>query len=100
MESKRQFALTSIKGIGRHFANIVCKKAVVDMNKSQGGRSIVRREIGRGNYEDGKYSQVVSLKLRDDSERLKIKTHCGLKHYWGIQLQHTNTVDRRGKNAS
>ena len=27
------FALTSIKGIGRRFANIVCKKADVDMNK-------------------------------------------------------------------
>lgn len=27
------FALTSIKGIGRRFANIVCKKADVDMNR-------------------------------------------------------------------
>lgn len=27
------FALTSIKGIGRRFANIVCKKADVDMSK-------------------------------------------------------------------
>ena len=27
------FALTSIKGIGRRFANLVCKKADVDMNK-------------------------------------------------------------------
>lgn len=27
------FALTSIEGIGRRFANIVCKKADVDMNK-------------------------------------------------------------------
>ncbi|KAK8960234.1 40S ribosomal protein S18 [Platanthera guangdongensis] len=26
------FALTSITGIGRRFANIVCKKADVDMN--------------------------------------------------------------------
>ncbi|RWW83189.1 hypothetical protein BHE74_00008311 [Ensete ventricosum] len=30
---KIMFALTSIKGIGRRFANIVCKKADVDMNK-------------------------------------------------------------------
>ncbi|KAF8377207.1 hypothetical protein HHK36_030580 [Tetracentron sinense] len=27
------FALTSIKGIGRRLANIVCQKADVDMNK-------------------------------------------------------------------
>ncbi|KAM1048970.1 hypothetical protein FF1_028056 [Malus domestica] len=37
MDSRRScFALTSIKGIGRRFANIVCKKADVDMNKRAG----------------------------------------------------------------
>lgn len=30
---KIMFALTSIKGVGRRFANLVCKKADVDMNK-------------------------------------------------------------------
>ena len=30
---KIMFALTSIKGIGRRYANLVCKKADVDMNK-------------------------------------------------------------------
>ncbi|CAL5353787.1 unnamed protein product [Camellia sinensis] len=33
-KQKIMFAMTSIKGIGRRFANIVCKKADVDMNKS------------------------------------------------------------------
>lgn len=32
-KQKIMFALTSIKGIGRRFTNIVCKKADVDMNK-------------------------------------------------------------------
>ena len=32
-KQKIMFALTSIKGIGRRFANLVCKKADVDMNK-------------------------------------------------------------------
>lgn len=27
------FALTEIKGVGRRYANIVCKKADVDLNK-------------------------------------------------------------------
>ncbi|KAB2606669.1 ABC transporter G family member 12 [Pyrus ussuriensis x Pyrus communis] len=37
MESRRScFTLTFIKGIGRRFANIVCKKADVDMNKRVG----------------------------------------------------------------
>jgi small subunit ribosomal protein S18e len=34
--SKIMYALTSIKGIGRRFANIVCKKAEVDMRKRAG----------------------------------------------------------------
>ena len=32
-KQKIMFALTSIKGIGRRFANICCKKADIDMNK-------------------------------------------------------------------
>ncbi|KAJ0734471.1 putative ribosomal protein S13 [Helianthus annuus] len=32
-KQKIMFAMTSIKGIGRRFANIVCKKVDVDMNK-------------------------------------------------------------------
>jgi small subunit ribosomal protein S18e len=32
-KQKIMFAMTSIKGIGRRFANICCKKADIDMNK-------------------------------------------------------------------
>uniref|UniRef100_A0A453M1R7 40S ribosomal protein S18 n=1 Tax=Aegilops tauschii subsp. strangulata TaxID=200361 RepID=A0A453M1R7_AEGTS len=32
-KQKIMFALTSIKGVGRRFSNIVCKKADIDMNK-------------------------------------------------------------------
>ncbi|KAG8034541.1 hypothetical protein G9C98_007617, partial [Cotesia typhae] len=30
------FALTSIKGVGRRYANIVCKKADIDLTKRAG----------------------------------------------------------------
>ena len=30
---KVMFAVTSIKGVGRRFANIVCKKAAIDITK-------------------------------------------------------------------
>ncbi|KAG0500776.1 hypothetical protein HPP92_000848 [Vanilla planifolia] len=93
-KKKIMFALTSIKGIGRRFANIVCKKADVDMNKR------------KKDYKDGRYSQVVSnaldMKLRDDLERLKkIRNHRGLRHYWGLRVrgQHTKTTGRRGKTV-
>ncbi|KAK6141343.1 hypothetical protein DH2020_024893 [Rehmannia glutinosa] len=93
-KQKIMFALTSIKGIGRRFANIVCKKADVDMNKRAGELS--NAEIDslmvivanprqfkipdwflnrKKDYKDGKFSQVTSnaldMKLRDDLERLK-----------------------------
>jgi len=32
-KQKIMFAMTSIKGVGRRFSNIVCKKADIDMNK-------------------------------------------------------------------
>ncbi|KAF4380035.1 hypothetical protein F8388_018159 [Cannabis sativa] len=35
-KQKIMFFLTSIKGIGRRFANLVCKKADVNMNKTTG----------------------------------------------------------------
>ncbi|XP_057964867.1 small ribosomal subunit protein uS13z/uS13y/uS13x isoform X1 [Malania oleifera] len=93
-KQKIMFALTSIKGIGRRFANIVCKKADVDMNKRAGELSAAELDNlmvivanprqfkipdwflnRKKDYKDGKYSQVVSnaldMKLRDDLERLK-----------------------------
>ncbi len=32
-KDKVMYALTKIKGIGRRFANLICKKAGIDMNK-------------------------------------------------------------------
>ncbi|XP_042501980.1 40S ribosomal protein S18-like [Macadamia integrifolia] len=116
------FALTSIKGIGRRFANIVCKKADVDMSKRAGELSAAELEnlmmtvanprqfkipdcfLNRKDYKDDRYSKVVfnalDMKLRDDLKRLKkIKNHRGLRHYWGLRVrgQHTKTTGRRRK---
>ncbi|KAH7636973.1 ribosomal protein S18 [Dermatophagoides pteronyssinus] len=122
---KVMFALTSIKGIGRRFSNIVCKKADVDLNKRAGELS--EEEVERlitiisnprqfkipnwflnrqKDIRDGKYSQVTSnnldTKLREDLERLKkIRAHRGLRHYWGLRVrgQHTKTTGRRGRTV-
>ncbi|XP_020596926.1 40S ribosomal protein S18-like [Phalaenopsis equestris] len=113
------FALTSIKGIRRRFANIVCKKADVSMNKRVGELSAAELEnlmtvVANPrqfkildlfkDYKDGRYSQVVSnasdMKPRDDLKRLKkIRNHQGLRHYWGhrVRGQHTKIIGRRGK---
>ena len=121
--TKVMYALTKIRGIGRRFYNVVCKKAEIDMGKRAGELSAAELESlmvivsnprqfripdwflnRQKNYKDGKYLQQVSNQLdttfRDDLERLKkIRNHRGLRHYWGIRVrgQHTKTTGRRGK---
>ncbi|RWS28767.1 hypothetical protein B4U80_10340 [Leptotrombidium deliense] len=122
---KVMFALTAIKGVGRRFSNIVCKKADVDLNKRAGeltdeevDKLITIMSIPRQykipdwflnrqkDIKDGKHSQVTSnpleTKLREDLERLKkIRAHRGLRHYWGLRVrgQHTKTTGRRGRTV-
>ncbi|KAI8973472.1 ribosomal protein S13/S18-domain-containing protein [Mycotypha africana] len=122
---KIQIALTSIKGVGRRFANIACKKADVDLTKRAGELSseelerIVTILQNPAQYKiptwflnrqkdiiDGKSSQIISnvldTKYREDLERLKkIRNHRGLRHYWGIRVrgQHTKTTGRRGRTV-
>ena len=121
--TKVMYALTQIRGIGRRFSNVVCKKAEIDMGKRAGELSAAELESlmvivsnprqfripdwflnRQKNYKDGKYLQQVSNQLdttfRDDLERLKkIRNHRGLRHYCGIRVrgQHTKTTGRRGK---
>jgi len=122
---KIMFAMTSIKGCGRRFSNIVCKKADVDMSKRAGELS--EEEVERivtimnnprqykipdwflnrqKDIKDGKFSQVLANgldnKMREDLERLKkIRAHRGLRHYWGLRVrgQHTKTTGRRGRTV-
>merc|ERR1719415_240080 len=122
---KIMFAMTSIKGIGRRYAGVVCKKADVDITKRAGELS--EEEIDKvltimqnprqykipdwflnrqKDVKDGKFSQVMSNsldnKLREDLERLKkIRAHRGLRHYWGLRVrgQHTKTTGRRGRTV-
>jgi len=122
---KIQYALTAIKGIGRRFSNIVCKKADVDLSKRAGELSTDEidklvtvlshpRQFKIPNWflnrrkdiRDGKYSQIfgtaLDAKLRDDLERLKkIRVHRGLRHYWGLRVrgQHTKTTGRKGRTV-
>ncbi|SAM05694.1 hypothetical protein [Absidia glauca] len=124
-KDKIVIALTSVKGVGRRFANVACKKADVDLNKRAGELSneelerIVTILQNPAQYKipnwflnrqkdiiDGKYSQVISnvldTKMREDLERMKkIRVHRGLRHYWGLRVrgQHTKTTGRRGRTV-
>merc|ERR1712011_11344 len=122
---KVPFAMTAIKGIGRRFAMIVCKKADIDITKRAG--EMTDEEVEKlitiisnprqykipdwflnrqKDIKDGKTTQVLSNfldnKLREDLERLKkIRAHRGLRHYWGVRVrgQHTKTTGRRGRTV-
>jgi len=108
---KVMYSLTKIKGIGRRFSNLVCKKAEIDLGKRAGELSAAELESlmvivsnprqfripdwflnRKHDFKDGKFSQLVSnqldTKLRDDLERLKkIRNHRGLRHYWGVRVR-------------
>lgn len=122
---KVMFGFTAIKGVGRRYANLICKKADIDMSKRAG--ELTEDEVDRvmtimqnplqykvpkwflnrqKDIKDGKYSQVMSNsldnKLREDLERLKkIRAHRGLRHYWGVRVrgQHTKTTGRKGRTV-
>jgi small subunit ribosomal protein S18e len=125
-KTKIMYALTSIKGIGRRFSNIVCKKAEVDMRKRAGECSAEELErlmvivanpraykipdwfLNRQkDHKTGRFAQLTSsaldTHLRDDLERLKkIRNHRGLRHYWGLRVrgQHTKTSGRGAARAA
>ncbi|RKP12284.1 40S ribosomal protein S18 [Piptocephalis cylindrospora] len=124
-KQKVMFALTAIKGVGRRYSNLVCKKADVDMNKRAG--ELTNDELERvvniiqnplqykvptwflnrqKDIKDGSDSQVLANgldnKMREDLERLKkIRNHRGLRHYWGLRVrgQHSKTTGRRGRTV-
>ncbi|CAK9078448.1 40S ribosomal protein S18, partial [Durusdinium trenchii] len=123
--TKVMYALTAVSGIGRRFANMICKKAEIDMNKRAGELkpdeierlvAIIQNPLHfripqwflnrQKDSKTGKYSQVVAnglqQKLREDIEGLKkMRAHRGLRHYWGIKVrgQHTKTTGRRGRTV-
>ncbi|KAG0214107.1 ribosomal 40S subunit protein S18B [Mortierella sp. GBA30] len=122
-KTKIMFAMTNIKGVGRRYANLVCKKADIDLKKRAG--ELTNEELERlvtimqnptqykvpqwflnrqKNFVDGKYTQLLANgldnQMREDLERLKkIRAHRGLRHYWGVRVrgQHTKTTGRRGR---
>merc|ERR1711943_113115 len=124
-KQKVSFAMTAIKGVGRRFADVCCKKADIDVQKRAG--ELTNDEIERlvtvihnpqqfkipvwmlnrrKDHKDGKHSQVIAnameSKLREDLERMKkIRALRGLRHFWGLRVrgQHTKTTGRRGRTV-
>eukprot|EP01124_Arcella_intermedia_P010975 TRINITY_DN1747_c2_g1_i1.p1 TRINITY_DN1747_c2_g1~~TRINITY_DN1747_c2_g1_i1.p1 ORF type:complete len:160 (+),score=17.06 TRINITY_DN1747_c2_g1_i1:75-554(+) len=122
---KIMYALTDIKGVGRRFSNLVCKKANIELTRRAGELS--KDEIEKlvtiiqhpteykipnwflnrqKDFKTGTHSQIVSNNiastLRDDLQRLKkIRAHRGLRHFWNLKVrgQHTKTTGRSGRTV-
>ncbi|CAO3592449.1 unnamed protein product [Absidia cylindrospora] len=113
-KDKIVIALTSVKGVGRRFANVACKKADVDLNKRAG--ELTNEELERivtilqnpAQYKipnwflnrqkdivDGKYSQVISnvldTKMREDLERMKRSVSIVVSVTTGVSVSVVNT---------
>jgi small subunit ribosomal protein S18e len=77
------FALTEIKGVGRRYANIVCKKADVDLNKRCVLLAFVRRNEGwqvvnsRGGC-DGNVLGKADMRGRGDAMWYHLKAYTDL----------------------
>merc|ERR1711904_272780 len=113
VDGKRQvhIALSSIKGVGRRFATLICKRARIpittragDLNEEQCNQvqDIIADPMAHGfprwflnrqrDFKTGKDFQMASTTLdstiREDVERMKkIKLHRGLRHYWNLKVR-------------
>ncbi|KAJ5072747.1 40S ribosomal protein S18-RELATED [Anaeramoeba ignava] len=122
---KIPFALTAIKGVGRRFAIVCCRKADIDINLRAG--ELTKEQIDRvvqvmenptqfqipnwffnrqKDSRTGTNSQLFANKLeqvfREDLEKLKkIRCHRGLRHYWGMKVrgQDTKKTGHKGKTV-
>merc|ERR1719201_1355411 len=120
---KVMFALTAVRGLGRRFANLVCKKCDIDMNKRAGELTtdevnkivavisnpiqyripawmLNRQRDTKTGTTSQKYSNLLDSNMREDLERMKkMRLHRGLRHYWGIRVrgQRTKSSGRTGK---
>ncbi|XP_037054415.1 40S ribosomal protein S18-like [Peromyscus leucopus] len=118
---KIAFAITAIKGVGQRYAHVVLRKADIDLTERAGELTedevehvITNMQNPRqckipdwflNRRKDGKYSQVLANgldnKLHEDLERLKIRAHRRLRHFWGLRVrgQHTKTTGCQGRSV-
>ena len=113
------YGLRRIKGVGRRFATLVCKKAfsnaisddifekiVAVLQNPQEFKIPVWMLNRQRDIVDGTNTQLIAnnieSKLREDLERMKkMKMHRGLRHAWHLRVrgQHTKTTGRHGRTV-
>jgi len=79
-KNKIMYALTEIKGVGRRYANIVCKKADVDLGKRWVSQSNWARTVP---VEMNNSEEKIEMKLADWRERAGLQAEEG----WELHQQ-------------
>merc|ERR1712156_69269 len=104
-------ALTSIRGMGRRFTDLVLTEAEIEQIQTVMANpknfKIPTWFLNRQrDWKDGKDGQMTSNnldnKLREDIERMKkIRLHRGIRHWWGypVKGQKTKTSGRHGRTC-
>lgn len=114
------YALTAIKGIGRRFADVICKRANIDPNKRAGELSkddlkqiqfiiaqpksfrvpthfLNRRRDLKTNRDTHLHANQIAQKWREDFDNWKkTRRHRGMRHLWQLKCrgQKTKTTGR------
>merc|ERR1712217_386540 len=104
------FGLSRINGIGRRFANLVCKKGEIDFSKRAGELKKLKQIVNepqdykipcwflnnKKDFKNGSYSQITRDQIKgllyETLERLKkIRSHRGRRHQlkYKVRGQHT-----------
>eukprot|EP00056_Hartaetosiga_gracilis_P014075 m.239642 g.239642 ORF g.239642 m.239642 type:complete len:153 (-) comp13958_c0_seq1:134-592(-) len=122
-DQKVVYSFTSIRGVGRRYANLCLKKAECNIDRRAGELEddevekvvnvmqnpqdfkvptwfLNRQKDPRDGAHAHALANELNSRLRDDFERMKkMRLHRGLRHAWGIRVrgQHTKTTGRGGR---
>ncbi|KAJ6082791.1 hypothetical protein N7499_007665 [Penicillium canescens] len=107
-KQKIMYALTQIKGVGRRYSTWSARRpmstspSVLVSSPPKSSSVSVHHPQTPTQYKIPSLFQLPGQQDREDLERLKkIRSHRGLRHYWGLRVrgQHTKTTGRRGRTV-
>merc|ERR1711964_384797 len=101
---KIQYALTEIKGVGRRYANIVCKKADIDLRKRAGELNSDELERIVNILQSPQEFKIPTWFLNRQKDFSTGKDSQGLSNNVEAKLrargQHTRTTGRKGRTVA
>ena len=98
-KQKIMFAMTAIRGIGRRFSNLACKKAEVDMRKRRGSASSVAGSVSVATHPSTAPERVHPSNACQQGHRMGMRTIDAMPLKIGMYLQGWRAVSSRAGTA-